>query len=127
MYVFFFMFPYGSFLRCTDNQIVVVFIAISDEFQKEMRSNKREGLIPFPRIGRRSESKNSKSLWFGPRLGRSTVMVPDNYETSYLDAGNNIKVSNFESLMQWRTQNFFRGGVIEYVNLMNFFSFFPLL
>ncbi|XP_025205157.1 cardio acceleratory peptide 2b isoform X2 [Melanaphis sacchari] len=53
--------------------------------QQELRSHKREGLIPFPRIGRRSDSKNT-ALWFGPRLGRSAV-VPENYDTSYLDSG----------------------------------------
>lgn len=60
--------------------------AFLDETRRELRSHKREGLIPFPRIGKRSDPRNS-ALWFGPRLGRS-VMVPDNYEVSYLDAGN---------------------------------------
>lgn len=63
---------------------------ILDETQRELRSHKREGLIPFPRIGRRSDPRNlGGNLWFGPRLGRS-VMVPDSYETlgPYLDAGN---------------------------------------
>lgn len=59
-----------------------------DESQREIGShNKREGLIVFPRIGkRRSDSRNS-ALWFGPRLGRSALVMPDNYDTSYLDAG----------------------------------------
>lgn len=58
---------------------------VLDEVQRELRSHKREaGLIPFPRIGRRSGSRNP-ALWFGPRLGRS-VIVPENYDTSYIDA-----------------------------------------
>jgi len=60
-------------------------LIILDENQRELNNHKREGLIPFPRIGRRSESKNS-ALWFGPRLGRS-VVVPENYDVSYLDTG----------------------------------------
>ncbi|VVC34057.1 Pyrokinin, conserved site [Cinara cedri] len=73
------------------------------EVQKELRNHKREaGLIPFPRIGRRSGSRNP-ALWFGPRLGRS-VIVPDNYDTSYFDAEDTPLI--IKSMIEMKSKHF---------------------
>lgn len=53
--------------------------------ERVLKSDKREGLILFPRVGR-SDSKTS-ALWFGPRLGKS-IRIPENYDEYLQDAGN---------------------------------------